>query len=374
MDRPGSADGLFSGPGRGGGPRRRAAITPARRRRGAAGPCRRRGSPAACAYRTRSARTASAASASARPSAAPTPRRRPAFEYVRDDGGPGASGGAAGPARAPVRGSATAVEEGPPMTTPPAAPRTAAWQPPEPCGVVTASLGPQAAAAVLDDLFRHGRRSAVLDEHAPGEPQWLLAELGDGRITGACPRGTWRLSCADPQTLRLSAPPLDPDGSDAWRLLGADLFSPSAQLRIGEGAEGAWLSRDADGADRLPPWLLPRDRSFLLTGWRAGPRSSRDLDGEIRFSIGRELSGTTACHPVRWQDFDVAEPAPDAAAPASAAGGVPDAVGTWISVREYWAEDSETGAVGVAFHRLTGYHAGPKPTPPVGLDAADAHS
>ncbi|MUL43828.1 hypothetical protein FZ103_22125 [Streptomonospora sp. PA3] len=253
------------------------------------------------------------------------------------------------------------------MTTPPTTPDGAAWAPPEPCGALTVALGADAAAAVLADLFGHGRRSAALEARAPGEPQWLLAELGDGRITGACPGGAWRLSCDDPWTARLSAPPLDPGGSDAWRLLGAAVFSPSAQIHIGEGAEAAWATRDSDDADTLPPWLRPRDRSFLLTGWRAGPRASRDLGGEIPFSIGRELSGATACHPVRWQDFGIAAgaEAPGAAAP------VPTAVGTWLSVREYWAEDSRTGAVGVAFHRLTGYHAGAKPTPPVGLDAAD---
>ncbi|GAA4913425.1 hypothetical protein [Streptomonospora salina] len=239
----------------------------------------------------------------------------------------------------------------------------AAWEPPEPCGARTDPLGPGEAVALVGDLFRHGRRSSALESLAPGEPQWLLAELGDGRITGACPRDTWRLSCTDPQTARLSAPPLDPGGADAWRLLGAAVFSPSAQIHIGEGAEGAWATRDSDDVGRLPPWLAPRDRSFLLAGWRAGPRSSSDLGGDIPFSIGRELSGATACHPVSWQDFDASAGTQDAPAPA--------AVGTWLRVREYWAQDPETGAVGVAHHRLTAYSAGPKPTPPVGLDVAD---
>lgn len=237
------------------------------------------------------------------------------------------------------------------------------WEPPEPRGAHTRRLGPETVAALLGDLFRHGRRSSALEAQAPGEPQWLLAELGDGRISGACPRGAWRLSCDDPQTARLSAPPLDPGGADAWRLLGAAVFSPSAQIHIGEGAEEAWATRDSADIGELPPWLRPRDRSFLLAGWHAGPRSSRDLDGDIPFSIGRELSGATACHPVNWHDFDIAATTEGASAAAT--------VGTWLSVREYWAEDPETGAVGVAFHRLTEYRAGPKPTPPVGLDAAD---
>lgn len=237
---------------------------------------------------------------------------------------------------------------------------------PEPRGADTVSLGEEAAATVIGDLFGRGRRAGALQELAPGEPQWLLAELGDGRITGACPQHAWRLSCTDPQMAPLSAPPLDPAGTDAWRLLSAVVFSPSAQIHIGEAGEGAWATRDSDDAGSLPPWLQPRDRSFLLTGWRAGHRSSRDLGGAVPFSIGRELSGTAACHPVGWHDFDISGGTASAAAAA-----VPPAVGSWLSVREYWAEDSETGAVGVAFHRLTGYHAGPKPTPPVGLGTAD---
>ncbi|QBI55012.1 hypothetical protein [Streptomonospora litoralis] len=253
------------------------------------------------------------------------------------------------------------------MTTPTTAGQEPAWEPPDPCGAVTSPLAPETAASVLAELFGEGRRSTDLDAQAPGEPQWLLAELGDGRITGACPRDTWRLSCTDPQTARLSAPPPDPAGSDGWRLLSAVVFSPSAQIHIGEGGEGAWATRDSADIGSLPPWLRPRDRSFLLSGWHAGPRSSRDLGGDIPFSIGRELSGTTACHPVSWQDFGID---PDGEATA-AAGGVPAPVGCWLAVREYWAEDSETGAVGVACHRLTGYRSGSKPTPPVGLDAVD---
>ncbi|MDA0566374.1 hypothetical protein LG943_18935 [Streptomonospora sp. S1-112] len=242
-----------------------------------------------------------------------------------------------------------------PLTTVPAA---AAAPPPDPRGARTAALGRSAAHAVLADLFAAApaRRCAALDRHAPGEPQWLLAEFGDGRITGACPRQRWRLSSADPETADLSAPPPAPDLSDTWRLLGAWVFSPSAQIHIGEAAEDAWLTGDAPDLDSLPDWLRPRDRSFLLAGWHSGPRASRDLGGAIPFSIGRELSGTTACHPVSWQDFDIVPAAPGAAEPAE--------VGSWLSVREYWGEDPVTGAVGVVLHRLTGYHAGAKPTPP----------
>jgi hypothetical protein len=245
-----------------------------------------------------------------------------------------------------------------------------------PVGVETAAIDEAGVRGVLVDLFEEGRRCRLLDRYAPGEPQWLLAELGDGRITGGCPERYWRLSCDDPSTAPVSAPPLAADGSDAWRLLDAVVFSPSAQVHVGEAAEAAWLSRDAPDTDGLPAWLRPRDRSFLLVGWRGGgapqaggdpARGSRTLLGPIPFSIGRELSGTTAAHPVSWQDFDVERrPAPGGADPRT-----PTSVGSWISVREYWAEDRATGAVGVAQHRLTGYHAGPKPTAPLGLDELD---
>ncbi|MBV2365589.1 hypothetical protein ACFPZ0_02750 [Streptomonospora nanhaiensis] len=248
----------------------------------------------------------------------------------------------------------------PTPTTP--VPAGAAALTPGPRGADTAALGPGTARAVLADLFgaAPARRCAALDHYAPGEPQWLLAEFGDGRITGACPAGEWRLSSADPHTAGLSAPAPAPDLSDAWRLLGAWVFSPSAQIHIAEAAEDSWLTRDSADLGDLPDWLRPRDRSFLLAGWHSGPRASRDLGGAIPFSIGRELSGTTACHPVSWRDFDIAP----AAAACGGAAQEPAAVGSWLSVREYWGEDPATGAVGVVLHRLTGYHAGAKPTPP----------
>ncbi|MDA8369380.1 MAG: hypothetical protein M0026_05875 [Nocardiopsaceae bacterium] len=238
---------------------------------------------------------------------------------------------------------------------------------PAPLGVMTESLGRGAVAEITADLFGRGRRCAVLDEYAPGEPQWLLAELGDGRITGGCPAAKWRLSSCDPVMRRLSAPPLAADGTDLWRLLDATLFSPSAQIHITEAGEAAWLSRDSGDSHTLPDWLRPRDRSFLLTGWLSEAGYSRTLDGAAPFSIGRELSGTTACHPVAWQDFDVPpDPAADRTEQERSRG-----AGSWIRVREYWAEDPFTGAAGVAFHRLTGYHAGSKPTAPIGLDGPD---
>ncbi|MFC4563226.1 hypothetical protein ACFO4E_15280 [Nocardiopsis mangrovi] len=257
------------------------------------------------------------------------------------------------------------------MTVDPGAP-SGTDSPPAPLGVHSAALADDQAGQVIAELFGCRSRSTLLDAYAPGEPQWLLAELGDGRITGGCPGEIWRFSGDDPETAALSAPLLAPDRGDAWRLLDAVLFSPSAQIHIAEGAEAAWVSHDSADAAALAPWLRPRDRSFLLTGWRARPgsanRHSRTLDGDIPFSIGRELSGSTACHPVTWQDFEVEWP--------TAASGTdqrtPVSAGSWVSVREYWAEDPVTGAVGVAFHRLTGYHAGPKPTAPLGIDEPDA--
>src|SRR5699024_1253116 len=62
--------------------------------------------------------------------------------------------------------------------------------------------------------------------------------------------------------------------------------------------------------------------------------------------------------PVDWRDFTGRHrPAPQGRTALESSG-------TWLTVRGYWASDPETGAVGVAFHRLTGMCTGSKPTGP----------
>lgn len=233
-----------------------------------------------------------------------------------------------------------------------------AHEPPAPAGVDIRSLSPERIDEVLTDVFVRGDRCRALDAAGPpgtsGGPQWLLAELGDGRITGACPGERWRRSDAPP-TAHLSAPSLDPM-TDRWRVLEVLVFGPHAQIRLGEGAVSGWISADTVGD--LPEWLRPRDRSFLLQGW-TGAAHSRTLEGRVPLSVTREPSGTEAVLPVAWTDFS--------GRPRSLPGRgrtALESTGTWLTVREYWAADPVTGAVGVAFHRLTGLSAGAKPTGP----------
>ena len=233
-----------------------------------------------------------------------------------------------------------------------------AHEPPDPVGVRVDRLTPEQIDEVLADVFVRGTRCRLLDaalgREGPPGPQWLLAELGDGRLTGACPQGRWRRS-DQPPTAHLSAPPLDPD-TDRWRILEVLVFAAHAQIRIGEFADAGWLSGD-DPAD-LPQWLRPRDRSFLLQGW-PDSEHSRTLDGEVPMSVTRELSGTEAVLPVPWTDFS-GRPRP---LPGSGRTAL-ESTGTWLTVREYWASEAATGAVGVTFHRLTGMRTGTKPTGP----------
>lgn len=239
--------------------------------------------------------------------------------------------------------------------------------PPRPAGLTVRPLTGHQVDSVLTDVFGRGVRCSLLDTgvddasaNPAGErgPQWLLAELGDGRITGSCPGGWWRRSDA-PDTAHLSAPPLDPAG-DRWRVLEVLVFAPHAQIRLGEGAAAGWISADTPGdllPERLPDWLRPRDRSFLLLGWN-GAAHSRTLDGEVPFAVTGELSGAQAALPVEWADFSGRiRPAPGERAAL-------ESTGSWLTVREYWAGDPDTGAVGVAFHRLTGLCTGTKPTGP----------
>lgn len=220
-----------------------------------------------------------------------------------------------------------------------------AHEPPDPVGVDVERLTPERIDAVLADVFDHGVRCRELDralEGSPPGPQWLLAEFGDGRVTGACPRQSWRRS--------------DGDVADRWRILEVLVFAAHAQIRLGEGAGSGWIATDRGGD--LPEWLRPRDRSFLLQGW-VGAEHRSVLDGEVPMTITREPSGAEAVLPVTWTEFSgrlrpLAEPGRSAL----------ESTGTWLTVREYWAADPATGAVGVAFHRLTGMCAGPKPTGP----------
>ncbi|GAB3715431.1 hypothetical protein [Nocardiopsis oceani] len=233
-----------------------------------------------------------------------------------------------------------------------------AHEPPAPAGVTVRPLPPERIDEVLADVFVRGDRCRALDAAGPagasGGPQWLLAELGDGRITGSSPDGRWRRSDSPP-TEHLSAPSLDP-ATDRWRVLEVLVFGPHAQIRLGEEAVSGWVSADAPGP--LPAWLRPRDRSFLLQGW-TGTAHSRTLEGDVPLSVTREPSGTEAVLPVAWTDFS-GRPRPLPERGRSAL----ESTGTWLTVREYWAEDPVTGAVGVVFHRLTGLCAGAKPTGP----------
>ncbi|MGW5876952.1 hypothetical protein ACWFMI_10450 [Nocardiopsis terrae] len=233
-----------------------------------------------------------------------------------------------------------------------------AHEPPAPAGVDVGPLPPEGVEEVLTDVFVRGERCRVLDAAGPpgtrGGPQWLLAEFGDGRITGSCPSGRWRRSDAPP-TAHLSAPSLDPR-TDRWRVLEVLVFGPHAQIRLGEGADAGWVATDAPGD--LPEWLRPRDRSFLLQGW-VGDADSRTLEGEVPLSVTREPSGAEAVLPVAWTGFSGRL----RTLPEQGRGAL-ESTGTWLTVREYWACDPVTGAVGVAFHRLTGVCAGTKPTGP----------
>jgi len=199
-------------------------------------------------------------------------------------------------------------------------------QPPEPAGVRLRELTAAQVEQVLADVFDAGVRCALLDGQAPGQRQWLLAELGDGRITGTCPGRRWWRSDRSAFADWSAAPP---GPRERWRVLEVLVFCGSAQIRIGERAEQGWLAVDED-ASALPDYLRPRDRRLLLAG-----RTARAAPDGAPFSLALEPSGSAAVLPLRW-------------------GGADTGGRAWLSVREYWARDPGTGVVGVAFHRLTG--------------------
>lgn len=259
--------------------------------------------------------------------------------------------------------------------------------PPPPAGLLMHELTTGQIETVLEEVFARGVRCGLLDHPPPGvrsragEPQWLVAELGDGRITGVCPRERWRRSDSD--AAALSAPAPGPE--DRWRILEVLVFTPHAQIRLGEGGERGWLS--ADAPEPLPAPLRPRDRAFLLRGHN-GPENRRPvrsapgyqgpdpgLQDAVRATPGHpgtdhgpqepppitvtsEPDGTRAVLPLEPADTTgTTRPLGDGRTLAHT-------TGAWLTLREYWAEDPATGAVGVAFHRLTGLHAGPDPTGP----------
>lgn len=258
--------------------------------------------------------------------------------------------------------------------------------PPPPAGLLLHELTPGQIETVLEEVFARGVRCGLLDHPPPGvpahagAPQWLVAELGDGRITGSCPHKRWRRS--DSEAAAWSAPV--PGPKDRWRILEALVFTPHVQIRLGEGGERGWLS--ADAPELLPVALRPRDRAFLLRGhngpeYRRAIRSASAHDGlrERRqaapereeaaprhhgpqepplLTVTSEPDGTRAVLPLEPADTTgTTRPLGDGRTLAHT-------TGAWLTVREYWAEDPATGAVGVAFHRLTGLQVGPDPTGP----------
>ncbi|MCY9784620.1 hypothetical protein KIK06_12030 [Nocardiopsis sp. EMB25] len=236
-------------------------------------------------------------------------------------------------------------------------------RPPQPAGLAVRPLTPEQIHGVLTDVFDRAARCRLLDTGvaglpaAPGHPQWLLAELGDVRVTGSCHRDRWYRSDTLPGAASgalPARPAVDPD-TDRWRILEVLVFGPRAQIRLGERAEAGWISADAPG--EVPDWLRPRDRSFLLQGWN-GPGHSYTADARAPLSVTTEPGGSEAVLPVEWADFSGRH------RPVPGGRTALESRGTWLTVREYWASDPATGAVGVAFHRLTGLSAGLKPTGP----------
>ncbi|MBE2999711.1 hypothetical protein IDM40_13470 [Nocardiopsis sp. HNM0947] len=235
--------------------------------------------------------------------------------------------------------------------------------PPPPSGLLLHELTPAQIDTVLDEVFDRGVRCGLLDRPpigppaptGPAAPQWLLAELGDGRITGSCLSRTWHRSDTDAPDLSAPAP----GNADRWRILEVLVFTPHAQIRLGEGAERGWISADAPGP--LPAPLRPRDRALLLRG-RHGGEHRRPLRAASHdtpaLTVTSEPDGTRAVLPLDPVD------ATAATRPLDGGRTLAHSAGTWLTVREYWAEDPETGAVGVAFHRLTGFRTGPDPTGP----------
>lgn len=296
--------------------------------------------------------------------------------------------------------------------------------PPPPAGLLLHELTPGQLETVLEEVFARGVRCGLLDHPPPGitaragAPQWLVAELGDGRITGACLHERWRRS--DSEAAAWSAPA--PGPQDRWRILEVLVFAPHAQIRLGEGGERGWLS--ADAPEPLPAPLRPRDRAFLLRGHN-GPEYRRPIrpafehqgpehglqapvqvtpgtgqgpqervqafpehtwaasdhhgsEEPVRSALAREEAAqrhhgrqeppplTVTSEPDGTHAVLPLDPADTTGStrPLSDGRTLAHTAGSWLTVREYWAEDPATGAVGVAFQRLTGLHTGPDPTGP----------
>ncbi|WP_017614446.1 hypothetical protein [Nocardiopsis salina] len=236
-------------------------------------------------------------------------------------------------------------------------------EPSPPAGLLVHELTPGQVDTVVEEVFVRGVRCGLLDRPPVGPPpttatpdaaapQWLP---GDGRITGSCPSRDWCRS--DIALPALSAPAPGPD--DLWRILEVLVFTPHVQIRLAEGAERGWISADAPGP--LPAPLRPRDRAFLLRGHNGGDhrRPDRPASHETApLTATSEPDGTRAVLPLDPVD------ATAAVRPLGAGRTLAHSAGSWLTVREYWAEDPETGAVGVAFHRLTGFRTGADPTGP----------
>ncbi|MDS1270691.1 hypothetical protein RIF23_10310 [Lipingzhangella sp. LS1_29] len=235
-----------------------------------------------------------------------------------------------------------------------------------PQGVEVHPLDGEDITRALDEVLGERRRCTALQELDPGTTQWVLAEFGDGRLTGVCRKGEerWEWEFVGGRPPKGAGEPTGVD--DAWRLLEMTVFTWNAQVRVGEGAEYAHSARDT--AKPAKEYLHPSDRHLLLLGWRRDQDEKSAAEGRRREYIlpagpnqglvrAKELSGSEAVHPLRWDEWTdfKAERTPNTKPPRHTIHG------SWLRVREYWAQDPTTGAVHVAFHRLAGYGSGPIP-------------
>lgn len=202
---------------------------------------------------------------------------------------------------------------------------------------------------VLHHVFTTGQPIDHPDPAFTGTPQWLLADLTDGRIVGADHGHGWirsdQLTHHGPTTA-----PLHPDSDPTWRVWTIRIFNAAGQLLIRPTPNGytGWYTTDP-----TPPpenlTLHPRTRVFLL-GVDATATTVPTPDDTPPFTLLRERDGRQTLLPLPFQP---ATPAVDDDHPAA---------GTWLSTREYFTADPATAAVGVTAHRYldltTGNHPG----------------
>ena len=181
--------------------------------------------------------------------------------------------------------------------------------------------------AVLDWIIQGGTSSYPMSDDPA--PRWLHAAAADGLVTGRYDPAARRWTTS--ADVAAGTPGVGTLSRET--LITVRVFDETTEVLLQRTPDGSWRGRriaDSDANVALDDPTRPITRRLLVGG-----ESARSL--QHGFTHVTAAGGRTHIVPVRWQQPAV------------------DGRGTALVVREYLAEDDDTGQLRVAAHRLVGF-------------------